>query len=300
MIRYWETKQFWRKIVKPTPSLIHNVFWYPKPFETQKSSSTKWFGTVRQNNFNGKWWFPPPPLSLTTFDTRNFLKHRGVPLRNDSVLWDKKLSDKAWYSALRHKNFRYLKLWNTEESSTKWFGIETKQFQRKIVKPTSCLIPNSFRYPKPFETQKGSSTKWFGTVRQNNFNGKPWFPPPPLSLTIFDTRNFLKHRGVPLRNDSVLWDKKLSKKSWYSAPRHKNIRYLKLSETQKNPQRNDSVLRQNNFNAKSWNPPPLLSLTFFDTRNFLKRRRVPPRNDSVLWDKTISTENRDSRPLLYP
>ena len=39
---------------------------------------------------------------------------------------------------------------------------------------------------------------------------------------------------------------------------------------------------------------PLLSLTFFDTRIFLKHRRVPLRNFSALWDKIFSTENRDT------
>ena len=41
-------------------------------------------------------------------------------------------------------------------------------------------------------------------------------------------------------------------------------------------------------------------MKFFDTRNFLKHWRVPLRNDSVLWDKTNLTENRDSRPFSYP
>ena len=31
-----------------------------------------------------------------------------------------------------------------------------------------------------------------------------------------------------------------------------------------------------------------------------RHRRVPPRIVKVLWDKKISTENRDSRPLSYP
>ena len=114
------------------PSLIPNIFRYPKPFETQKGSSTKRFGTVIENNFDGKSWKPPPLLSLTIFDTRNFLKHRRAPLRNDSV-------DK------------------------------TILVENRNTRPLSY----PFRYPKPFETQKGSSTKWFG--RQNR--------------TFFDTRN---------------------------------------------------------------------------------------------------------------
>ena len=167
---------------------------------------------------------PPSFVGIKNFNTRNFLKDSRVHLRTDSVLWDKTIL--------------------TDNRETH-----------------SSLIPNTFRYPKPFETQKGSSTKWFGTVRQNNFDGESWKPPPLLSLTIFDNRNFLKHRRAPLRNDSVL--------------------------------------RDINFEGKSWNPPPLLSLTIFDTRNLLKHRRVPLRNDSVLRRK-ILRENRETHLLSYP
>ena len=45
---------------------------------------------------------------------------------------------------------------------------------------------------------------------------------------------------------------------------------------------------------------PFVGIKLFDTRSFLKHRRVPLRNDSVLPDKTISTENRDTRPLFHP
>ena len=40
-------------------------------------------------------------------------------------------------------------------------------------------------------------------------------------------------------------------------------------------------------------PPPPLSINFFDTRNFVKQRRVPLRSFSVLWDNKFSIENRD-------
>ena len=44
---------------------------------------------------------------------------------------------------------------------------------------------------------------------------------------------------------------------------------------------------------------PLLCMNSFGTR-ILKPGMVPLRNFSVLWDKTISTENRVTRPLSYP
>ena len=44
---------------------------------------------------------------------------------------------------------------------------------------------------------------------------------------------------------------------------------------------------------------PFVGIKLFDTRSFLKHRRVPLRNDSVLPDKSL-TENRDTRPLFHP
>ena len=102
--------------------------------------------------------------------------------------------------------------------------------------------------PEISETLKGSPTKFSGTVRQNYFDGKLWYPPPLLSVIFFDTKIFLKHRRVPPRSFSVLWDKNFWRK----------IVIL---------------------------PAPLLCIKFFDTRIFLKHRRVPLRNFPALWDK---------------
>ena len=147
--RQCETKNFRRKIlILPPPPLIQTfslpvIFWNT----VQKGSPMKFFGTVRQQIFDGKSRYylppptpPPPPslLSIKFFETRNFLKQKG--------------------------------------SSTKWFGSDTKQFWRKIVISAPSLIPNIFRHQKFSETQKGSSTKFFGTVRQKFFNGKLWYP----------------------------------------------------------------------------------------------------------------------------
>ena len=166
---------------------------------------------------------PPPLLCKKTFDTRNFLKPGRVPLRNFSVLSDK-------------------------------------------------------------------------TISPGNRDTRP----PLLSLTFFDTRNFLKHRRVPLRNVSVLWDKFLTEnRDTLSFPLpsliHKILilRYQIFSEAQKvSPTKFFGTVRQQIFDGKSWCPLFLLSLTFFDARNFLKHRRVPLRNFSALWDKKFSTENR--------
>ena len=52
MIRYCETKQFWRKIVIPAPSHIPNVFRYQKFSETQNGSSTKFFWHCETKTFS--------------------------------------------------------------------------------------------------------------------------------------------------------------------------------------------------------------------------------------------------------
>ena len=88
------------------------------------------------------------------------------------------------------------------------------------------------------QKQKGSPTKFLGFVRQQIFVENRDVP--FVGIKLFDTRSFLKHRRVPLRNDSVLPDK--------------------------------TILTENRDT-----PPPLSTLSFFDIRNFLKNRRDPQR-----------------------
>ena len=58
--------------------------------------------------------------------------------------------------------------------------------------PPPPLIRKLFRYRKISETaQKGSPTKFIGTVRQKFFDGKTWYP--LVCIKFFDTPNFLKH-----------------------------------------------------------------------------------------------------------
>ena len=171
---YCETKNVRRKSVIPLPHLLSIIFFsYQKISETQKGSVTKFFGPVRQKIFD-KNMMPPSyaseflmseffetqkgsltnsfgtvkqrkttensdiPLCIKLFDTRNFLKHWRDPLRSFSVLWDKKIFDKAM-----------------------------------MPPPLPCM--QIFDTKIFFETQKCSPTKFFGTVRQKNLNEK-WYP----------------------------------------------------------------------------------------------------------------------------
>ena len=158
------------------------------------------------------------------------MKHRSFPLRADSVLCYK----------------------------TVW---------RKIVILAPPLIPTIFRYQKYCRTQKGSSTIFLGTVRENVLTEKrdnPFLPPSPppslLCISFFDNRIFVDHGRAPLRS------------FWYCEATN---------------------VRQRNVIIPPSLPPSLLSLIFFDTRIFVDHRRVPLRSLSVLWDSQLSMENRD-------
>ena len=148
--------------------------------------------------------------------------------------------------------------------------------------PAPSLSPNIFRYQKCSEKQKGSSTKFFGTVRQKFWHKivilPPSSSPPLLSIKFFDTRNFAKHRRFPLRSFfGTLRQQIFNRKSWYSPLWHKIFQYVNFWN-RRVPLRNDSVLRQNFWNTegflyemirywdkkildrKSWCPPPPLRL----------------------------------------
>ena len=124
---------------------------------------------------------------------------------------------------------------------------------------------------------------------------------PPLIFKLFRSwkSSETQHTRVPLRNFSVLRDKNFSIEN-----RDFPLLGIKFFDT-RNFLKGSSTkcfdtVRSNIFGGKSWYPPPLLSPTFFDTRIFLKHRRAPLRNVLILWDKTLLTENRDTRRLSYP
>ena len=68
------------------------------------------------------------------------------------------------------------------------------------------------------------------------------------------------------------------------------IQYQNISETQGPPTKFFGTLRQKR-STKSWHP---YYTKKFDTRTFLKHRRVRPRCFSAIWDKKFATERRDS------
>ena len=178
-----------------------------------------------------------------------------------------------------------------------------------------------------FWKKKGSPTKLFVTVRKSIFDKIVIHHP----MQFFWSRNFLKKR-VLLGVLSVLWDKKVSRKSRdIPLPAIKNsdkskflknegfpykvLRYcekinfrqnrdtlsyaifiiLKFSETKRSPYKIFWYCETKSFRDKI--VIPLFCIKTFDTTNFLKHRIVPLRNFPALWDKKISTVNNDN-PLL--
>ena len=123
---------------------------------------------MRQENFEGKSWYFPLLLihKLFRYQKLSETQHRRVPLRNVSVLWDKK------------------------------FTTENRDI------------------PGINHALKGSPTKFFGTVRQTIFDWKSWYSPLFIhKLFRYPKFSETQHRRVPLRNVSVLRDKKSSTKN---------------------------------------------------------------------------------------
>ena len=133
---------------------------------TQKGCPTMFFGTRTQKSFFGKSLFSA--LRHKIFDTREFLKHKIVPLRKDSVLRDPTI--------LRKRR------------DTRPSLLSLKYFDTTIF----------------FGTKRGSSTKFFGTVRQKflreNLAKSLPHPPSLISIKIVDTGNVVKDRNATVRS----------------------------------------------------------------------------------------------------
>ena len=241
----------------PSP-LIHEFFRHQKLCETKKGSSTKFFGTVREQIFYRKSWSSPHRHKRFRYQKFSESQHRRVPLWNFSALRQKKFNKKSWHNSLKHKIFRYPKLvthWRVplRNFSALW---DKKLLTKNRDTPPSPLIHKLFRYQKLCETKKGSSTKFFGTVREQIFYRKSWSSPHRHKRFRYQKFSESQHRRVPLWNFSALRQKKFNKKSWHNSLKHKIFRYPKL--------------------VTHW--------------------RVPLRNFSTLWDKKLLTKNRDTPP----
>ena len=201
----------------------------------------------------------PPPLILIFFRDQKFSEAqiRKVSLRNFSALWDKMFDTKSWHNSLNPKIFRNPKL------MTHWWvplrsfsALSDKKFWQKIV-----IIP------------------------------------PPLILIFFRDQKFSEAqiRKVSLQNFSALWDKMFDTKSWHNSMKPKIFRNPKLMTHWWVPLRSFSALSDKKFWPKIVIfPPPLLFLSFFETRNFQKHRSERFLYENFRHCETkCSTQNRD-------
>ena len=163
--KIFDTKS-WHNSLKP------KIFRYPKLM-------THWWVPLRSFSAlsDKMFWqkiviFPPPPLILIFFRDHKFSEAqiRKVSLRNFSALWDKIFDTKSWHNSLKPEIFRNPKL------MTHWWvplrsfsALSDKKFWQKIVIFPPPSYPYLFSRPEIFRStdQKGFSTKFFGTVRQN-------------------------------------------------------------------------------------------------------------------------------------
>ena len=145
------------------------------------------------------------PLIHNFFPNQKLVKHKMVPHEIFRYCKTKKTDGKTWWPSIMHK-----------------------------------IFPN----PKFLETQKGSPTMFFGTVRLKSFDRKSWYPP-LLSMSFFHNRKFLRRKGVP----------------------HKDFRYCDTEQ----------------FRWENRDNPEFI-IQFFGTPNFPNQKRAPPRCFSALWD----------------
>ena len=149
----------------------------PKIFRNPKLM-THWWVPVRSFSAlsDKKFWqkiviFPPPSYSYLFSRPEIFRStdRKGFSTKL-SALWDKNFDTKSWHNSLKPKIFRYPKL------MTHWWvplrsfsALSDKKSWQKIVIFPPPSFPYLFSRPEIFRStdQKGFSTKFFGTVRQN-------------------------------------------------------------------------------------------------------------------------------------
>ena len=194
-------------------------------------------------------------------------QHRRVPLRIVTVLWDNLSWTENRYSrhSLLLNTFRYQNLRNHEVFlyDIFWF-CETKNRRKNLILPL-----------------------------------------PPFIHKFFFKRNVseIQHRNVALRIVTALWDKTTSTEIVIAATSLKlnTFRHQNFFESMNGSStKSFGTVRQKIFDGKFWYPPRLSHKPFHQRNNSeTQHRRVLLRNVTVLWDKTISTENHESQPLSY-
>ena len=166
--------------------------------------------------------------------------------------------------------------------------------------PIHFLFPNIFPKRKFSETQKGSSTKCFGTVRWNHFDAQSWRPPPFLSLLFFDFKKILNTERFLYEKFRYYEIKKVDGDSW-CAPTFFSLTFFDIKNfwnTERFIYEMFGYCETKTFNGKLWNPSPSYARKISIVK-LLKHKKVPLRIFLVLWAKKTD-EDRDARPLCLP
>ena len=213
-------------------------------------------------------------MSKSFWSTRGFLYEKFRYCETSAER--RNFSGESWYTWPSYaRKISILKiLWNT-----KGFPYEMRQYCEpktltRILMPTPFVVLNVFRYRKFSETQKGSLTKSFGTVKQNSFTENP-DNPTPLMHEKFLNQIFSERMKASLRNVSIQRDKKILGQSW-RPPTFFSLTFFQkiISETQKGSSTKCfGTVRWNHFDAQSWRPPLFLSLIFFDFKKIWNTER---------------------------
>ena len=281
MFRYCETKNVVRKSWYPL--LMHKMFRYQTFSETRKSSPRTFFRTVRQKTSTEN--------RDITFLSTNFwmpeilFKHRGVPLRSFSVLWDENFQQKIRISGFMQKIFRYHKFSKAQTVSTTKFFKTSRQKTSKENRDIPVLCRKFFgsrnflKYRRVLS--RNVSVVWDKKPRQKIVICPSYAKKSSIPEIFWNTEGFFYEmfRFCEAKN--------VDKKSWYPLLMHKVFRYQIFSETQRSsPTKFFGTVRRKTLTKNR--DIPFLCIKCFDTTIFLKHRKVPPRKFSALWD------NRDT------
>ena len=182
---------------------ITQFFWNIEGFPTPQTVSALW-----DNKFSKKLWDPYYPK---IFQCQNIYETQGSPLRNFSVLWDKINYPKIVIPPFFIDNFFPYQKFSETQKHEFFSALWGKKLPTEKG-DTPSLIRN-FSIIEIFWNLEGFPYELFRYCETKKIRWKFVLPPPPLlSRIVFHTRNFLKHRRVPVRSFSVLWDKKFSVK----------------------------------------------------------------------------------------
>ena len=172
VFRHCETKTFRRENVIPPFSSI-------KLFETvyflrNSGISNESFPHCETKSFRRKIVIPPSKHKL--FRYPNFSETLNGCPRNFLALWDKKFSTENCDTHIMHKIVRYSKISETLKRWQPNFSALWDQNFPTVKRDTPVFIHKIFRNRNFSQKQWDSLTKFCGTVRQKDFDGKLWYP----------------------------------------------------------------------------------------------------------------------------